>query len=129
MKNDGKEIRELIQTWMAATKSGDIERVLSLMAEDAVFVVAGRDPFGKEEFRKNSERLAADSIKFDGKSEIIELEILGDWAFAISQLSVVTSEPGKPKVSRSGNTLTIFRKENGKWLLARDANLLTPDSE
>ena len=25
-------------------------------------------------------------------------------------------------VTRAGNTLTIFKKENGKWLLARDAN-------
>lgn len=129
MQNDENEIRELVQTWMDATRSGDLERVLSLMTEDAVFVVAGRDPFGKDEFRKNSERLASDSIEFDGKSEIIELKILGDWAFAISKLSVVTTAPGKPKVSRSGNTLTIFKKEDGKWLLARDANLLTPDSE
>jgi hypothetical protein len=26
---------------------------------------------------------------------------------------------------RAGNTLTVLRKENGKWLLARDAHLLT----
>jgi hypothetical protein len=26
---------------------------------------------------------------------------------------------------RAGFTLTILRKENGRWLLARDANLLT----
>jgi hypothetical protein len=27
---------------------------------------------------------------------------------------------------RRGHTLTILRNENGKWLLARDANLLAP---
>ncbi|RYD27259.1 MAG: hypothetical protein EOP87_21455 [Verrucomicrobiaceae bacterium] len=30
-------------------------------------------------------------------------------------------------VARSGHTLTILRKEKGKWLLARDANLLVTE--
>jgi hypothetical protein len=29
-------------------------------------------------------------------------------------------------VERSGHTLTVLRKEQGRWLLARDANLLAP---
>jgi ketosteroid isomerase-like protein len=36
----------------------------------------------------------------------------------------MTPEGGEP-VKRSGYTLTILRKESGRWLLARDANLLT----
>jgi uncharacterized protein (TIGR02246 family) len=38
MSNDEQEIRQLIATWMAATKAGDVETVLSLMADDAVFL-------------------------------------------------------------------------------------------
>ena len=34
MQSDEQEIRQLVATWMAATKAGDIETVLSLMAED-----------------------------------------------------------------------------------------------
>jgi uncharacterized protein (TIGR02246 family) len=40
-------IRELMKTWMKATQSGDTDKVLSLMTEDAVFLVAGPKPFGK----------------------------------------------------------------------------------
>jgi hypothetical protein len=29
-------------------------------------------------------------------------------------------------MKRAGHTLTIFHKEDGKWLLARDANMLAP---
>ena len=29
-------------------------------------------------------------------------------------------------MKRAGHTLTVFRKTDGKWLLARDANLLSP---
>lgn len=126
--NDEKEIRELIETWMQATKDGDIETVLGLMADDAVFLVAGKPPSGKDDFRSNSEKLAASGIKFDGKSEIVELNVLGDWAYMITKLAVTTNQPGKEPVNRSGHTLTILRKQDGKWLLARDANLLTAHS-
>ena len=129
MQDDEKEIRELIDTWMAATKEGDTETVLNLMTEDVVFLVAGKPPFGIEEFRKGATQHADSSIQFDGKSEILELKILGDWAFMINRLSVTTNESGKPPTSRSGHTLTILNKQDGKWLLARDANLLAPDSE
>jgi hypothetical protein len=28
-------------------------------------------------------------------------------------------------MSRAGHTLTIFPRQNGRWLLARDANMLS----
>jgi uncharacterized protein (TIGR02246 family) len=125
--DDEREIRELVEKWMSATKVGDKETVLSLMAEDAVFLVAGKPPFGKDKFREKSRQLADSGIQFDGKSEILELKVLGDWAFMISKLFVITNKPGQPPEKRSGNTLTIFNKQNGNWVLARDANLLTPE--
>ena len=42
MTDDERAIRELIETWMAASKSGDVDTVLSLMADDVVFMVPGR---------------------------------------------------------------------------------------
>jgi uncharacterized protein (TIGR02246 family) len=42
MDNDEREIRELVSTWMSATEAGDTEKVLSLMSDDVVFLVAGR---------------------------------------------------------------------------------------
>ena len=125
---DEQEIRELVETWMSATKAGDTGAILDLMADDAVFLVAGRAPFGKEEFRKGFKQHAESDIQFDGKSEILELKVIDGWSFMISKLSVTTSEPDKPETKRSGYTLTLFKKDNGKWVLARDANLLTPES-
>jgi len=37
MQTDEQQIRALVATWMAATRSGDVETVLGLMTEDAVF--------------------------------------------------------------------------------------------
>lgn len=51
MQSDEREIRQLIATWMAATKAGDIGSVLSLMADDVVFLLAGQPPMiGKSAF-------------------------------------------------------------------------------
>ena len=127
MTNDEIEIRGLIDKWMTATKAGDIETVLSLMTDDVVFLVAGVPPFGKQEFRENSIKHGDKSVEFDGTSQIIELKIDGDHAYVINKLSVITRQAGQEQIHRSGHTLTIFRKQSGKWLLARDANLLTPD--
>jgi hypothetical protein len=48
-------------------------------------------------------------------------------AYAISQLTLlVTPKDGSPAMRREGYTLTVFRNVDRKWLLARDANLLSP---
>ena len=47
MTEDERAIRELIATWMRASMAGDTDTVLSLMADDVVFMVAGQEPFGK----------------------------------------------------------------------------------
>lgn len=48
MSEDEKAIRELVQTWMAATKAGNVKTVLSLMADDAVFMVPGQSPLARK---------------------------------------------------------------------------------
>jgi uncharacterized protein (TIGR02246 family) len=50
MQNDEHEIRQLVSTWMAASKAGDIETVLSLMSDDVVFLVPGQPVMRKADF-------------------------------------------------------------------------------
>lgn len=125
-QDDEAAIRELVSAWMDATRAGDTSKVLGLMADDAVFLVAGRPPFGKREFLEAAQAQASSQVRFDGHSEIEELQVLGDWAFLRSRLTVSTTQPGQAPVVRSGHTLTLLRKEDGRWRLARDANLLVP---
>jgi uncharacterized protein (TIGR02246 family) len=127
MHRDEAEIRHLVATWMAASKAGDVDTVLSLMADDVVFLVPGQTVMRKADFAAAARAQSApNGPKFDGTSEIQELEVIGDWAFMWSKLSVVATVPGKAPAKRAGHTLSIFRRQNGKWLLARDANLLAP---
>jgi len=124
MTEDEKAIRDLIATWMAATKSGDIETVLSLMTDDVVFMVPGQEPFGKKEFAAASKEMSG--MHLEGTSEILELQVLGDWAFIRTHIDMTITPPAQDPVRRSGKTLSLLRKDSdGRWRLARDANLLT----
>ena len=131
MQDDEQEIRQLVSTWMAATKAGDVETVLSLMADDVVFLVPGKPVMRKADFAAAARAQAGpDGPKFDGSSEIQEIKILGDWAFMWARLTVVATPPGgAPAMTRAGHTLTLFEKQGGKWVLARDANMLAPVPE
>ncbi|GAB3774262.1 SgcJ/EcaC family oxidoreductase [Ramlibacter monticola] len=126
MTQDEQQIRDLVRTWMEATQAGDTETVLGLMTEDVVFLVPGREPMRKEEFAATARAQAAPGgPRIEGRSEIQEVQVAGDWAFLWSRLRVKVTPPGgAAAVERSGHTLTVLRKEQGRWRLARDANLL-----
>lgn len=123
MTEDERAIRELIATWMSVSKAGDTAIVLSLMTDDVIFMVPGREPFGKETFAAMSQSMKG--MRTDGTAEVHELRVLGDWAYLRNHITVTVTPPGGTPMRRAGYTLTILRKKNGKWLLARDANLLT----
>jgi uncharacterized protein (TIGR02246 family) len=132
MQSDEQEIRQLVATWMEASKAGDAETVLSLMADDVVFLVAGRPPMvGKSAFAAAMQAQSGqDRPHFDGKSEIQEIQILGDWAYMWTKLTVVITPPGGASpMTRAGHTLSILKKQGGRWVLARDANMLSPVSQ
>lgn len=128
MQNDEQAIRDLISTWLSASKAGDTQKVLRLMTDDVVFLVCGRPPMrGKAAFAASQTALA--EIEIDATSEIQEIKVLGDWAYVWTQLSVVmTPRNGGDANKRSGNTLSILQKQEGNWLLVRDANMLGPVS-
>ncbi|MFL5613500.1 MAG: SgcJ/EcaC family oxidoreductase [Gemmatimonadaceae bacterium] len=125
MSPDERAIRDLIATWISASAAGDEATVLSLMTDDVVFLVAGRPPFGKAEFAAAQSGLGTHRI--EAQSDVREVYVAGPLAYARTQLRVtITPVAGGEPLRRSGATLSIFRKgDDGRWRLARDANLLT----
>ena len=124
MTDDERAIRNLVDTWMSATREGDVDAVLRLMADDVIFMVPGQKPFGKREFAATSAGMK--DVRVEGRSDIQELKVLGDWAYLRNYIDMTITPAGGAPVHRGGYTLTILRKEpDGRWVLARDANLLT----
>ncbi len=123
MSEDEKAIRDLVATWMEASRRGDTRILLSLMTDDVMFMVPGREPFGKEEFAASSRGVT--DVTIEGAAEIKEIEVMGNWAYLRNRLTVTVTPGGEPMLKRSGYTLSILRKgKDGRWRLTRDANLL-----
>jgi uncharacterized protein (TIGR02246 family) len=123
MSPDERAIRELVENWMAASRAGDTAAVLNLMSDDVIFMVPRREPFGKEAFAASSQSMKG--MRLEGTADIRELKVLGDWAYLRNFIEITITRPGEAPMQRSGYTLTILRKDTGgKWLLARDANLV-----
>ena len=123
MSSDERAIRELVTRWMQATEAGDLDTVLGLMADDVIFMVPGREPFGKDEFRAQAQGMK--DVRITGQSDIREIQLFGDHAYIRNHITVTMTAPDKDPVTRKGYTLAILRKETGRWLLTRDANLVS----
>ena len=126
--NDERAIRELVDKWIDASKTGDHDTILGLMADDVIFMVPGREPFGKEAFAEGNQ--GSKPVLKDGTSEILEIKILGDWAWIRNHLKLTLNMPDGEVMRHSGYTLTILRRNpDGAWVLFRDANLVTADAD
>ena len=124
MQNDEEAIRKLVDSWLAASQAGDLATVLTLMADDVIFMVPGKEPFGKDQFVTDNEKMK--EVKIEAESDIQEIRVLGDWAWMRNFLKVTFTPPGGSETVKSGHILTILQKRpNGNWVIKRDANLMT----
>lgn len=123
MTDDEAAIRDLIASWLAASKFGNTEAVLSLIHDDALFHVPGAEPFGKAAFASASDQMK--NVRMEGESQVLEIEVCGDTAWCRTHLAIVVTPPSGQPVRRAGYTLSILRKSPaGNWQLFRDANML-----
>ncbi|KVL45829.1 DUF4440 domain-containing protein [Burkholderia territorii] len=127
MTEDERAIRDLVETWFVSSRRGDLATVLDLIADDAIFMVAGQPPFDKAAFAaasRDANAAAGNGPKVDGRYRIDELRVMGDWAYMRNFIEIEATPPAGETVRRAGHTLTIFRKSDGRWQLVRDANLV-----
>jgi uncharacterized protein (TIGR02246 family) len=125
MTSDEQQIRDVIDRWRIATLANDIDTILSLMTDDALFLTPGRPPMTKDTFAA-AFRGFAGNIRIESKHDIKEICASGDLAYCRSHISVIaTAEKTGERNERAGHVLTIFRKSaDGTWRLSRDANLI-----
>lgn len=126
---DERAIRDLYATWRHAMVQEDLDGMLKLVTDDAVFLVPGQPPVrGKQQFAELFEA-ARGQFRIELESEFDEISLHDDWAYVCSRLAVaMTPKTGGEPVHRAGHTLTILHKQpDGRWAVARDANMLAPD--
>ena len=125
-QDDARQIRELVDSWIAASNSGDVSALMDMMTDDVVFMTPGRAPFGKAEFAADSGRMK--SVAIDARAEVQEIEVFGPRAYIRNHVRVELTSPGQAPKRVSGYAMSVLRKEaDGRWRIARDANLVMPE--
>jgi uncharacterized protein (TIGR02246 family) len=123
-QKDEQQIRALIDTWMQASKAGDLETLMGLMTEDVLFLTVGNQPMVRDDFESRF-RAMGGKVKIDGSPQIHEITIHGDLALCWLFLDIAITTPSGESMRRSGNILSAYRRCNdGQWRIWRDANLL-----
>ena len=131
MTQDEKQIRDLIATWLRVSAAGDTAQLELLMAEEVVFLLPGQPPMNGRETFMAAFKSGIGKVQMEAVSDIKEIQVAGDFAWCWTHLTVtVTPVAGGAATRRSGNTLSILRREpDGRWVILRDANLLTTVKE
>jgi uncharacterized protein (TIGR02246 family) len=125
-EDDAQLIRELIEAWIAASNARDLPALMEMMTNDVVFMTPGRAPFGKAEFAVDVERMKG--VVIDARAEVQEIEVFGPRATIRNHVRVELTSTGQPPKRMSGYTMSVLRKEaDGRWRIARDANLVMPE--
>ena len=127
MEPDEREIREVHSTWIDAVNAGDLVRLLTLMADDCLFLTPGQAPVSRDGFSAVFSA-AHEQARIRCISELEEVVVVGEVAYTRSRdsLSVIPRDGGEA-TQLAGHRITIYRKKpDGRWLLARDAHTLSP---
>ncbi len=127
MVSDEQEIHAVHSTWIDAVNTGDLARLLTLIADDVVFLNPGQAPFGRDGFSSNF-MAAHQQVRICCTSELEEVVVVGEVAYTRSRDTLsVTPRTGGKTTRLAGHRMTVYRRHpDGRWLLARDAHTLSP---
>ena len=125
-EGDERQIRKLVDSWIAASNARRLPALMDMMTDDVVFMTPGRGPFGKTEFAADSQRMK--SVTIDARAQVQEIEVFGPRAYIRNHIQIELTSPGQAPRRMSGYAMSILRKEaDDRWRIARDANLVVPE--
>ncbi len=126
MVSDQREIHAVHSTWIDAVNTGDLARLLTLMADDIVFLNPGQAPFGRDGFSSNF-RAAHQQVRICCASDLEEVVVVGEVAYRWSRDTLsVTPRAGGEATQLAGHRMTVYRRQrDGRWLLSRDVHTLS----
>ncbi len=118
---DEAAIRAINPIWFKAYTAGDVEGVVALYADDAVFsgpgAPAARGPAAiREYFKKDIAESAVAGITFKAGPKT-DVGVSGDLGWEWGTFTVLDKSGATVDV---GKYVSIFRRKDGKWQIIRD---------
>lgn len=115
--DDLKALEELDNSWAAAFKAGDIDKMMNFYAEEAVFFgVSGSTTGGRQEIRKQYEQIIPNleviSFTFTEKDHRVYGDVAYGWMTWVGEW--VDRRSGK-QVQQKGRSTIFYKNINGQW--------------
>ncbi len=129
MGPDERAIREVHSTLIDAVNAGDLVRLLSLMADDVVFLTPGQAPSGRDGFSTGFSA-AHQQARINCISEVEDVVVVGEVAYTLSRDSLsVTPRRRRRHAARRSSYHGIPQTTRRPLAPGRDAHTLSPVAE
>lgn len=116
-------VTQLLNSYEAALNASDVDRVMTLYADDAVFMPQNSPPVVGREGVRTAYRQLFKAIKLDIRFTVDEIrQVSSDWAFVRTRSNgTVTLLSGDQRARAEGNqeVFLLHRQSDGQWRLAR----------
>lgn len=108
----GKDIKDFVREWNKAANSGDIDKLMSIIADNCVRIPPNAPPIiGKEAIRNDLQQMF-DMYNLDGDEAVIEFYVSGDFAFSRGTWEYsLTPKAGGDSFKINGNMIDIYQKQ------------------
>ena len=126
IERDTLAISNLFEQWLDASEAGDLEGMRSLIADDALFILAYAGRMGKDNFATAA--TGTDPYNdYELDCSIEEIQILGDYAWMASNQALhITNKATQATSTMAGHSLSILKRQGNGWVVIRDANTVVP---
>ena len=121
MGPDERAIREVHSTWIDAVNAGDLVCLLSLMADDVVFLNPGQAPFRRDGFSPGFSA-AHQQARIRCTSQLEDVVIVGEVAYTLSRDSLSVIPRAVARQVRVGTEQVIgvdVRRRGGRGRVRR----------
>jgi uncharacterized protein (TIGR02246 family) len=127
--NSIEAVHQLTRAWIEAVKTKDIDRLLSLVTDDVVFLPPSGPPIKGKQAVGDLYRSLFAQFDVDQVANNEEIEVAGEWAFSWG-FETLTLSPlgGGSPIRMRGKGLTVLRQQaEGSWKFARGINNSAPE--
>jgi len=82
---DEQQIRQVMDDWRRHTAQGNVDGLLTLLADDVIFLTPGNPPITKKDFAAGFRQVSA-KARIESTQEVRDLRVSGDIAYVWSHL-------------------------------------------